>query len=97
MWKAIDVVVQETVLTLRFVHIVQKSRSSNCQASGIKPFEEKVTEVFMRIYDDELYNLVIRSFYFLARGTYLGHMHPDLALVPAFPAFEQGTCCKERQ
>lgn len=74
-------------MTLWFVHIVQKSRSSNCQASGINPFEEKVTEVFMRIYDEELCNLVIRSFYFLARGTYLEHMHPDLALVPAFPCF----------
>lgn len=84
-------------MTSWFVHNVQKSRSSNCQASGIKPFEEKVTEVFMRIYDGILCNLVIRSFYFLARGTYLGHIHLDLALVPAFPDFEQGMCCKDRQ
>lgn len=37
--------------------------------------------MFMRIYDEALCNLVIRSFYFLARGTYLEHMHPDLALL----------------
>lgn len=94
MWKIIYVAIQETVLTLWFVHIMQKSRSRNCQASDTKPLEVKVTEVFMGIYDEALCNLVIRSFYFLARGTYLEHMHPDLALVPAFTTFEQG---KERQ
>lgn len=49
-----------------FFHIVQKSKSNNCRAIGIKPFEEKVTEVFMRIYNEVLCNLVIKNVYFLA-------------------------------